>query len=353
MRYLQGQSDAFIGRRIRLNRYLVCPLQGYFPVLVRTGAQSLAVIFRTGALHMGLSATLSTALSWDGGVSWSAPVPVYPQWEDARNPAFGTGSRGQLIAAFWKADQAYRYTDGQAKWDAEHLKHGDFTFCCRSFDGGRNWGDMTAVRCPEITIVSPFGRIVRAADDTLLMNVYGPHWKTNIDSAYVIRSRDDGVTWEDYTRIDEGINESALCFAPDGSLVAAARTLDGAVCMYYSGDGGYSWQKGERVTRPGEHPADLALLASGRMIMVFGRRVRPMGCGAYISSDNGRTWDREHELLLAGDGVSNGDLGYPSVAVLEDGQVVTALYYASGSEMSGEWGDISCQAIVFNEKDML
>jgi len=57
--------------------------------------------------------------------------------------------------------------------------------------------------------------------------------------------------------------------------------------------------------------------------------------------------------LLAVDGVRNGDLGYPSTVQLADGTIVTALYYASGSETSsdwGNWGDISCQVIRYREE---
>lgn len=351
MRYLKGSSDAFVGKRHRINRYLICPVQGFFPVLARTGAQSLAVAYRTGGLHMGLSATVSTSVSWDGGISWSSPVPVYPQWEDARNPALGVNSRGELVIAFWKADQAYSYDDGIAKWDVDNAKQGDFTFSCISADSGKTWSGLSPVRCGELNIVSPYGKIIVSPDGTLLMCIYGTSIITNRYCSYVIRSQDGGRTWGDYTMIGESINETALCYAADGSLVAAARTHDGAVCMYYSADHGRTWVRGERVTREDEHPADLTLLPSGRMLMVFGRRIRPYGCGAYISEDNGRTWDCEREALLAGDGVRNGDLGYPSVVTLEDGTIVTAMYFASGSEMT-EWGDISAQAIIFREEDL-
>ena len=81
-----------------------------------------------------------------------------------------------------------------------------------------------------------------------------------------------------------------------------------------------------------------------------------MGVGALLSCDGGKTWDTDHEVLLAGDGVRNGDLGYPSTVQLDDGSLVTAVYYASGSEQGadwGGWGDISCQAIQYREEDIV
>jgi hypothetical protein len=89
-----------------------------------------------------------------------------------------------------------------------------------------------------------------------------------------------------------------------------------------------------RVTRDGEHPADLTVLQSGCVLLTFGRRIRPMGCGALWSEDGGHTWRADREILLAGDGVESADLGYPSTVQLADGHIVTVLYYASGSEMS-------------------
>ena len=61
-------------------------------------------------------------------------------------------------------------------------------------------------------------------------------------------------------------------------------------------------------------------------------------------------------MLLAGDGIEGGDLGYPSTVQLADGTIVTALYFASGSEMTGnfmnDWGRVSCQAIHYREDDI-
>ena len=152
-----------------------------------------------------------------------------------------------------------------------------------------------------------------------------------------------------------GHNEIAYAFLPDGRLLAAARSESGHVAVIWSDDAGRTWTKPVQVTRDGEHPADLTVLASGRVQMTFGRRIRPMGAGLLFSSDGGRTWDTRREVLLAGDGVRNGDLGYPSTVQLGDGTLVTALYYASGSETGadwGGWGDISCQAIHYREEDV-
>ena len=80
-----------------------------------------------------------------------------------------------------------------------------------------------------------------------------------------------------------------------------------------------------------------------------------MGCGALLSEDGGKTWNYDREVLLAGDDVQTGNLGYPSTVQLDDGTIVTLLCYARGSKMSGTsggWGVVSCQAIHYREEDI-
>ena len=45
-----------------------------------------------------------------------------------------------------------------------------------------------------------------------------------------------------------------------------------------------------------------------------------------MSQDGGLTWDRYREVLLAGDGVLNTDLGYPSTVEQGDGSLYSVYY---------------------------
>ena len=364
IRYLCGESDVFVGRRGRLKRYLVCAMEGYFPVLAKTGANSLAVIFRVGGPHVGISATLAVSTSQDGGVSWSDPVEIQPRWDDNRNPAFGVNARGKLLAAFWKArlhayaeevpGQGLRYVGRES----ESWKTVPALYYCKSSDGGRTWEAPRSYMSEMLTLASPYGRIIPAPDGTLLMGVYGVPREPREgvrDISILLRSADGGETWGDETLVATGYNETAYAFLPDGRLIAAARSESGHVAVLFSADQGHTWSRPTQVTRDGEHPADLTVLSDGRVLLTFGRRIRPMGCGLLLSYDGGVTWDRDQEVLLAGDGVLNGDLGYPSTVQLDDGHLVTVLYYASGSEMSrdfGGWGEVSCQAIHYRLEDL-
>jgi hypothetical protein len=145
----------------------------------------------------------------------------------------------------------------------------------------------------------------------------------------------------------------SLCYAAPDRLVAAIRRGDGRTSVVHSADAGRTWSAPVGVTRTGEHPADLCLLRnSGRLLMTFGRRRRPLGCGALTSGDGGATWDEDHEAILAGDGIGN-DVGYPSTVQLDDGTLVTAMYFARGSaasEPSDGWGETSCQVLRYPER---
>lgn len=359
-RYLRAESDCIVGKRKRLERFLICSTQGYFPVLARTGRQSLAAIFRTGGTHVSASATLAVATSGDGGRCWSDPVEITPRWEDSRNPAFGVNARGELIAAYWKAClDCYVDKPNGPQWKSVEAKGRVPTmFVRRSADNGRTWSREWPYKSELLKLPSPYGRIVAAPNGNLLMSVYGtPRRKRKgvRDVCILLRSRDGGKTWGDESLVATGHNETSCVFLSGGRLLAAARSESGHVATLFSDDGGRTWSKPLQVTRDGEHPADLTVLASGTVQLTFGRRIRPMGCGVLFSRDGGATWDADHEVLLAGDGVRNGDLGYPSTVQLADGTIVTALYFASGSETSsdwGNWGDISCQAIRYREDDV-
>ena len=113
-KFFRTESDCIVGKRSRLERFLICSTQGYFPVLARTGRQSLAVIFRTGGTHMSASATLAVSISKDGGKCWSDPVEITPRWESVR-----AGWRIEALERLAQRHARVRVT-GWLMWDEEH-----------------------------------------------------------------------------------------------------------------------------------------------------------------------------------------------------------------------------------------
>ncbi len=114
---------------------------------------------------------------------------------------------------------------------------------------------------------------------------------------------------------------------PDGRMVAALRCqIDARNAwpeLFASDDGGRRWHFVARVSDWGG-PTHLTRLRDGRLLAVYGYRVKPYGIRARLSEDKGRHWGPE--LVLRDDGGS-WDLGYPRTVQLRDGRVMVAYYF--------------------------
>jgi BNR repeat-like domain len=314
-----------------IERSLVCTGAGQFPVLVRDG-DVLAIALRTGGGHYGLDGTLATTVSDDDGATWSAPIDVAPRGADVRNPAFGVARAGRWLLAYWRAGIRC-YPGGAWRLPAPERGEPD-AFVIASDDRGRTWSQPSAIASERLAWASPYGRIVRAPDDTLVMAAYGAALGATSPSSFdaiVLRSRDDGASWGDESHVLADASELALCFASPELLVGAVRRATGDVAIVHSRDAGYTWGAPISATRVDEHPADLCVVG-GCLVMTFGRRIDPLGCAAKTSRDFGATWD-DRDIVLAGDGIGT-DLGYPSTVQLGDGSLATAMYFAHGAELS-------------------
>ena len=151
----------------------------------------------------------------------------------------------------------------------------------------------------------------------------------------VFASADNGVTWRYLSSVlptspDRQFIEryyGSPTLLPDGRILIALRCqLDGANAwpeVFESEDGGWSWRFVSRIADWGG-PTDLTCLRDGRVVAVYGRRTPPFGVRARVSTDAGRTW--EPERVLRNDGGAF-DLGYPRVAELPDGDVITTYYF--------------------------
>jgi len=201
---------------------------------------------------------------------------------------------------------------------------------CRSTDGGRTWSREGTVEIPSgAPVLIPFGDIERCDDGLLGVSFYSDAEDGLHNTAWFLRSQDDGRTWGEAVMIGaDNYNETDLLYLGASRWFAAARTRrPGRIDLFVSEDGGASWQCHGPLTSPGQHPGHLMRLDDGRILLVYGLRTQGLrGVGARFSADEGETWGRPVVLVDLEDAT---DVGYPASVQSPDGTIVTA-YYCNG-----------------------
>ena len=321
-----------------IERVIAVKGQGYFPVMIRLRDGSLGVVLRGGAPHLGVKGRLDWIRSNDSGRSWSKPTLIVDSRWDDRNPSLGQMADGTLVVGYAEASTY----DANGKWAPSAGSYD--LFFVMSHDEGNTWSEKKKLSSGPIVNGSPFGRIIHDRNGTALMAVYGgwdssyaeskkPEGKAK-DFSGIIRSKDNGRSWGDFSLILPGHNEASLALLPGGKLIAVARTEGGALSTTESSDNGFHWSAPRTLTRAGQHPADICRLKSGTLLLTYGNRLRPYGVGCLTSHDSGTTWEYKKRGMLAWDSQST-DCGYPSTVQLDDGTIVTMFYSIGTSSLPG------------------
>ena len=316
----------FVGRAEPAQKVTVVAGGGHFPVACMLKNGEIAVVLRGGAPHIGIKGRLDLVTSSDEGQTWSAPRTVVSSPFDNRNPAFGQLADGTLVLAYVTVKAGYDESGLRMKEGATNNIDG--VFVIRSSDAGITWTSPYKIDMAGANGFSPYGKIIQLNDGTALMAIYGGFGKPGASESHLYRSRDNGKTWGDPSRIAAGYDETGLVSLPDGRLLAALRSSQGGqhIAMAYSSDQGRTWSEPRPLTHDGEVPGDLIALKDGSVVFAYGERgVQPFGVRALISHDGGTTWDENHRVIVAADS-PNWDTGYPSSVELKDGQIFTVYY---------------------------
>ncbi|MGH2560799.1 MAG: sialidase family protein [Thermomicrobiales bacterium] len=317
---------------------------GQFPVLITAPGDTLVATLRGGAGHIGLGGRIEVIRSLDAGRTWSPSIVVADSDRDDRNPALGRAPSGALVLAYHR--QGCYDETGLYRPDAFGNDRPIDIMTTRSVDAGLTWAQPVPLGDESLRTGSPFGKIVALADGTLLMAVYKSTYRAadvgqppavRSMNSYLIRSRDDGETWEDPSLIAEGFNETSLVVLPDGNVLAMLRgdAPGQAIWSTRSADGGDTWSSPVQVTGSMQHPADVVLLGDGSVLLTYGNRTPPFRVEGRVSRDGGQSW--EDRLLIFSAPLygrdlitrRRTDLGYPSSAIVptDEGRRGATLYY--------------------------
>ncbi len=318
-----------------IQRSILAEGGGYFPILNMVD-DSLFAVYRTGAGHLGKNGALNYSISDVTGIIWSAPKDIVNSTADDRNPAVAILPDKRIVVGYheqssYNNDGTYNPTMKQSR-----------CMITWSDDLGATWSPPKPLGIPGLESCSPYGRIIRLSDGTLLMNVYGAYTKkvplmeTQSPSyssyAYIVRSKDNGETWGDPSLILPNHNETAIFLLPDNTLIAASR--DGAgmqrLDSCISKDLGRSWSSPLRITSQKQHPADLLQLSNGWLLLLYGDRSGSDNrvIRGVISRNNGRIWDISYDIVFSRP--VRGDFGYPSGLLLPNGNLAIT-YYSAGA----------------------
>ena len=211
----------------------------------------------------------------------------------------------------------------------------DSMYMFRSSDGGHTWSEPEPVALPGFGFAAFVGKtaIVELDDGTWLMPIYGTFQGERVASYHVLRSRDGGRCWGEPTAVARDPHDSTGFYEPPvldlggGRLLTMMRTVDtdGYLFQASSANNGWIWT-GLRRSSIWGYPCHLLRLDSGRLLCSYGYRREPFGVRAVASGDDGETWDMERELVIRDDGLHY-DLGYPASVQLGDGRILTVYYF--------------------------
>ncbi len=221
----------------------------------------------------------------------------------------------------------------------------------RSVNHGESWSP------PEIISVNGdfdwFSRdaISELEDGSWVLPIYKSSG-FNAEKAYLIRSFDKGKNWGDIALLAEDINGSRSMFRGVnynevcvlnlglGRLMAMIRSDSsyqsendqymaiggtGELTQAFSENAGLSWTYPEHTGIFGQ-PANIIKLKNGKILCTCGYRKMPFAVKACVSSDDGKTWDILNTITIK-ESCPFWDMGYPMSVQREDGKIVTVYYW--------------------------
>lgn len=285
-------------------------------------------------------------ISTDNAQSWTPPFLIYDDKTlDCRNIGLVCAPNGTVILFFAKVDVS-KIRNKRVAWQ-------DFGFI-KSYNGGHTWTEYNSLlnqadfRNHQITSGNGYGDPV-IIDNSIYLLCYGftPENAQETHMSFLICSKDNGESWEfkNTLALGSGISFSEADFWSDhGLLFGFSRTEDKPfryLHYFESSDVGQSWSVISPTNIQGDCP-EIIRLSDGRYLVAI-RSYSSYGfhptnfvfLGYFcLPSDFTNRTDKvslyKHLNLkcLAKPkfGTKRGDLAYPSIILLGEGQILVIYY---------------------------
>ena len=297
-----------------------------------------AVIFNKPS-HGGQEGDVELWVSEDDGYTWAmrSQVTEHVPPSVRMNVAAGMNADGEMVVlcSGWSLDEQGTRGIGAIlePWVLLSSDEGHTWEITSTLE----WEEGAAGLSEERRLI-PFGDVCIAGDE-LVVSCYAPvapDGAAGQRDSLLYRSADGGRTWGDASVIGGGnYNETDVLVPAGGPWLAICRTaavhtdepgvnFGANVRLFSSQDRGRTWQAGEHLSQPSQHPGHLLELADGRILATYGSRIpRLRGVLGRVSEDGGASWTAP--FVVVG-GLGEKDLGYPSSVQAPGGEIVTAYY---------------------------
>ena len=238
----------------------------------------------------------ATYLSKDEGKSWSSPRPLFDQLKNIRisnERAMICTQKGTVIVAFMNLRER--------KWTWNNKLHDAPgavlpTYVMRSLDDGKTWQDIQKVHDDYTGAVRD---MIQTKQGRIIFTSMKMQHNPGRHAVITYSSVDDGKSWKPSELIDlggrghhGGVTEPSLTELKDGTEWMLIRTNWGEFWSAYSYDGGKFW----RTIKPSgiqssSAPCLLKRLKSGRLLLLWNRPF-PQGKKTWPLSGGDGLWSQ-------------------------------------------------------------
>ena len=301
--------------------------------------------------HIDIGLSRST----DGGKTWEKMRLPLSFGEYDGLPAAQNGVGEASIVVDTKTNTVWivaAWTHGmgnQRAWWSSHpgmdLNHTAQLVMAKSTDDGKTWSapiNVTEqVKLPEwYFLLQGPGRGITMQDGTLVFPIQYID-KTRIPNAGIMYSKDRGATWHIHNHARTNTTEAQVAEVEPGTLMLNMRdNRGGSRAVYTTTDLGKTWKEHESSRTALIEPVCMASLISvkakdnalGKDLLIFSNpnsTSERKDMTIKISTDGGKTWSAEHQLLL--------DEGYNwgySCLTMIDKETIGILYESSVAHMT-------------------